>query len=78
MLTDIVRPHHTKAQLDLLKVVLDHRELWQQDIISSKEIQKEHFGAWRLIHRGSKVTVIEKKPFKVPKSRIRKLENVEG
>jgi len=48
MLTDIVRPHHTKAQLDLLKVVLDNRKDWEEGIEVTRA--EEKFGAWELIY----------------------------
>ena len=63
MLTDIVRPHHTNAQRDLLKgnkgknggkvilvVVLDTRDVWAtiENEIPPVEEQEKLFGDWRL------------------------------
>jgi len=50
MLTKVVRPHHTKAQHDLLKVVLDHRNVWKNfsDVLPESE-SKQLFGDWQLI-----------------------------
>jgi len=48
MLTDIVRPHHTKLQLDMLKVVLDNRTLWEN--ASPEDVIPDAFGSWKLIY----------------------------
>jgi hypothetical protein len=50
MLTEIVKVHHTKAQLDLLKVVLDERNSW----FSKENPVGLKIGAWRLIYKEQK------------------------
>jgi len=62
MLTDVVRPHHTSAQLDLLKVVLDNRDKWQQPTIMEQTLQPQYFGKWKLIFRDTVRTPNAKKP----------------
>jgi len=51
MLTDIVRPHHRTAQLDLLKVVMDNRESWENQTLSliTEGEMVEKFGTWKLV-----------------------------
>lgn len=48
LLTEIVKVHHTKAQLDLLKVVIDERSQWDNEKV---DIEGLTIGSWRLIYK---------------------------
>jgi hypothetical protein len=49
LLTEIVRPHHTRAQLDLLKLVLEQRPLWE----TQRPPQLPLDQGWKLVYYDS-------------------------
>lgn len=51
LLTEIVKIHHTNAQLDLLKVVMDERNKWESEDNNVEELK---IGSWRLIYKEKK------------------------